>query len=274
MKEKDRMKGIVLVIIAVLLGSTTYAESRVLDKAADWKASSYAKMENGTAVLQGKGYRFLESAAWMPIVSGAKYTLSAEVRSTSGKIEFCSITLALFDAEKKIIEPYSVCAYKDTETVLVAEAPAGTRIVRIKDGGKWKPSGYIAFHAKPDFSDLPNRTVHEIESVAKQGELYELTLKKPLSAGYPAGTAVRQHYWGGFWIGHDAAVKDPGNEWKKISGEMNGIVSKGGVKLNQFWPGTAFFHIIIHYRGTEDNSALEIRNVTLITKTAGESIFL
>ncbi len=262
------MKRFFSLIAVFLITGIVVADSQVLDKPGDWVRASM--FNDGVGKLSGKGYRFLETSAMMPIVSGTQYTVSAEVRGESGKVEICSINLALYDAQKKLISTYSVYSVKNTETALVAEAPAGSDTVKIKDGANWKTSGYIAFDVKSDFSDLPNRNTMEIKSVEKN----EIILKKPLEKTWPADTAVRQHKWGQLWLGHDAAVKSPGGEWTKISGVINGIVSKGVVKSGQFWPGAAFFRVIIHYRGADEQSAVEVKNVTVNAVTPNQSIFL
>lgn len=88
-------------------------------------------------------------------------------------------------------------------TQLTRDAKKGDKVIYVKDAKGWiKTASYasIAFNAKEDGSDLPNKELYasNILSVKQEGEEWAIEFKTPLRKNIPANTGVRQHFAGGY----------------------------------------------------------------------------
>ena len=99
----------------------------------------------------------------------------------------------------------------------------------------------IAFDAKSDYQDLPNKNIYSIAGITNN----EITLKKPLKMTYPANTMVRQHKSGSTYM-YSAAnySKVPDDKWVTCSGIVSNIADYSSPK-EQWWKGTKNSRIII-----------------------------
>lgn len=129
------------------------------------------------------------------------------------------------------------CAEKGTDTELAAPARKGDTVVKVKDASQWDmltPWGVIAFNAKDDCSDLPNRDVTQIaeKKIEKKGDVWEVTLKKPVAKDYPAGTRVRQQRFGATYLYTAGPGKKAPADWQEFSGNVQGIAPAGNPSYN------------------------------------------
>ena len=119
-------------------------------------------------------------------------------------------------------------AKKDTLTTLAEAYQKGMTTIVLKDNPAWKGTGWVAFNAKEDMSDLPNFTIVYFKKFErKDGKIY-INLAKAYNRSYAAGTQVRLHVDGATYpytsiirkglpgkldvsgmIGKDAKVKFP-----------------------------------------------------------------
>ena len=133
-----------------------------------------------------------------------KYKVSVKVRQLDEVPARVYIGFIPFDAKKRIIDPRK--GYNNTKgsfIALAAAAAKGDKAVTVEDASKWKKDRpyVVAFNVKEDMSDIPNFDHSSgITKIEKTGDVYTITLAKPLTKAYPAGTMVRQHRCGGTFI--------------------------------------------------------------------------
>ncbi|MFA6716707.1 MAG: hypothetical protein WC082_05630 [Victivallales bacterium] len=198
------------------------------------------------------------SLEFIEIDPAKTYKLSGSFKSVGKDQGYCYLGLVMYDANKRTISRDYITRKGGSQTKLAADAKAGDTVIKLADCSKWytkKPARTrVAFGAKEDFSDLPNTALSDpIVKLEKQGDVYEVTLQKPLKKDYPAGTEVRQHFRGGGYQYCAASYKKVPNEWTKYSAKVKGINQKGPSN-KQFWPGTKYVKaiVIINYNCKKD----------------------
>ena len=241
------MKPRNLVISLVLLAFGAGAQTLEFNKPEDWNWNKGA-FNDGILTYQDQ-WRIVSSTL-MKIEPTAQYKLRLEVRgpATPSKPLTMLAGYAVYDADKREIQPYEVIYVKGTETELTAPAAVGDTVLHLKDASKWRKGGAlsIAFNAKEDLTDLPNRDVMigNIRDIAAQGGSYDLLLKEPMKKAWPAGTRVRQHIYSSplyVLLGPVPA------EWKKMSGSLSGISDgKTPNHTGKWWPGSVYFRPSLH----------------------------
>ena len=217
-------------------------------------------------VLRVKSSGEYRSAKTLTLDAAKNYRFSAEFRMKSGTPAKILSGFIPLDENGKAIHPSAVKIIPSTETEVAADAYRGEKILRVKDASRWKDKnayGFIALIVKDDFSDLPNRNILPIakDGIKQNGNIWEISLKAPLTKTVDAGTKVRQHSDGAtyIWTGGLAQPKD---KWLKKSGNLSGEIAKNGNPQNQLWPGTKKIRLVIRINGKPD-SVTEIRNVKL-----------
>jgi len=133
-----------------------------------------------------------------------KYRVSAKVKQLGEVPALVYIGFIPYDVKGRTIGPqHGYNNIKGSFTTLAAAVAKGAKSLSVKDASKWKkgPHYHVAFNAKEDMSDIPNFSVAgPITKIEKTGDIYTITLKKPVRKAYPAGTMVRQHRSGGTYI--------------------------------------------------------------------------
>lgn len=173
---------------------------------------------------------------------------------------------AVYDADKREIQPYEVVYVKGTETELAAPVAIGDTVLKLKNNPKWRKGAFfIAFNVKEDLKDLPNKEVMDgnvKETTAKDGSI-EMVLKAPLKKAYPAGTRVRQHiYSSPLFVIYDPVT----GEWKKKDGSVSGISDGKNPNHNgKWWPGSVYFRPSIHV-APKTKDAVELKNISVESK--------
>ncbi len=166
----------------------------------------------------------------------------------------------LFDRQKREIRPYHVIVRNPAIAEVAETVPAGSRTIRLNGAGSWKKTSHcaLAFHARPDLSDLPNFSTFEspVENFRKEGNSCVITFKKAFPAEIAAGTLVREHRYGGEfypWEGKTSA------QWQKAEVELCGLAREGRDRNIESWqPGTVFASpVFVCVQGGE------IRNMTI-----------
>lgn len=124
-----------------------------------------------------------------------KYRVSVKLKQSGDKPALVYIGFIPYDAKGRIIFPWYVNSIKGSATVLAADAAKGAKSITVKDAAAWKKGKYdfVAFNTKDDMSDMPNRETEKISKIEKTGDVYTISLRKPLGKAYSAGTKVRQH---------------------------------------------------------------------------------
>jgi hypothetical protein len=133
-----------------------------------------------------------------------KYKVSMKLKQYGEEAPLVYIGFVPYTASGKTIGTHH--GYYNTKgslTTLSAPAEKGSSTLMVKDASKWKKGKYhnVAFNAKEDMSDTPNFDIsYMISKIEKEGDAYKITLDKPLTKSYPAGTKVRQHRYGSTYI--------------------------------------------------------------------------
>ncbi len=264
-------------IIAALCASASLlcAESVLTgDQAADWVRSSgkgsITEVEvDGAKAVEAKGNIRIRTKKMVEIDPAKTYRLSAQVRVAPGA-EAGRFYMGLIpcDAKGRRIGPENVTNVGKSETQLANEVKVGDVVIVIKDGANWKDKGVFAIAFEVDESgklaDLPNRSVVSVKSVEKQEDgTAKVTLTGKMKKAYPAGTAVRQHMFGGMYMYSLAGNAPVPADWKTFSAVIKGEAAKG-VSSKQWWKDTRKTSIVVlaNYRGSEKN-ALLLKDVKL-----------
>lgn len=166
-----------------------------------------------------------------------KYVFSGEVRKNpNAPTAMFYPGFELFDKDKKLIDGLSVSIISGTATTMTKAAKAGDTMITVKNGVRWLARSwyYVAFNAGP----LPHREFGgAVKAVKRVGNVWNVTLSKPLTKDYPAGTKVRLQGMGGyFYVGS----MTPGDAWKTFGTNAISGVSADRVVKGKFWPGTVY----------------------------------
>lgn len=227
------------------------------------------RVANGDDGMVVKGSNFvLLSSKSLTLDPAKKYKISGNFRLKGGEATgLVYLGLAPFDAEGKQIPPVSVNVTPKSDTVVAKAAAEGDTVIYVKDASKWDMKnvyGYIAFNTKPDYSDLPNRDIIAVPqgNIKQNGDVWEITLKTPLTKAIPEGTGVRQQLSGASYI-YVATKKDLSNEWTSLSGVVSGTVSKHGLYGKNLWHGTAAVRVLVMMLGGKKDNVIEMKNITV-----------
>jgi len=205
------------------------------------------------------------SKAIVPVDATKIYQVSGQFRLSPGAKGFGKIYFGAVPCDEKDtpIYPSNVFVISDTETTLAFPAKSEDVLIKVKDASMWKSdkSRYAAFNIKPDFSDLPNRTLSSpIEKIEKKNGYWEITFKSRIWRNLPEGTAVRQHSDGGGAIYAGSVGGAVTGEWKTFSGKINGL-AKSGNSFSQWWAGTKKARIIVV--GSLKDASIEFKDLQM-----------
>jgi len=197
------------------------------------------------AVVDNRTY--ISSKKFTPVKAGKKYVLSGTFKSLGKAPSKVYYGFICYDKKKRKISTLHSNVILGTATTLAKACKKGDKILVIKANKKWKKGRYaIAFNAKDDFSDLPNREiVYKITKVIPKGANMEVLLPAPLKKAYPAGTKVRKHTssYGSYLYTTICAKKMP-NSWKSYSASAT-LAKPGQMGWKFLRPGTAFVKVVI-----------------------------
>lgn len=239
------MKKLLFPVCVVALFSLGAAEVCMeLNKPADWKNPKIVKA--GSDCLTVPSVQQI-SAKTFAVNKGKTYTISGEFRSTDASKTGARLLIGFspLTADGKVISATSVMM-ANTQLGELAEAAApGAKQIKVKNVSAWKINSAIfqvAFNAKADFSDLPNfdlspKLIHGALAVDANG-VATLKFKTPLTKAYPAGTRIRLHRAGDYYlfVGLKTNPKKLTTEWQRFYGQVSG---KGGPGIRVWYPGTA-----------------------------------
>ncbi len=235
-----------LLLAAVCAFSAVFAE--VL-----WEAKSVRDFENSRPLkIQTDGSFLVTRRAWVvgkkliPADPAKRYRVSFEVKAVTDKAaaEKVRVGVSTRDARKRNAGVSGVKPVAGTETEIVVQANKGDRVIKVKDASKWVKStaSIIVFDADPtgQMRDIPNFDFISSRPAAweKKGDVWEITLNRPLRSGLAAGIIIRQHFAGRAAI--FSSNKKISREWKSLEFILGPGISEKGASLNQLFPGVAF----------------------------------
>lgn len=264
------MKKRMLFAAAVLSFITVTAQTVEIKVLKDWARGSRVKQAAG-GVWEITGSGDLSNAKSFKVDPAKKYTLSFEVRKTAAtqKVFFYAGYWPL-DADMVRIMPHNVRCERNSETVLTADAKAGSKKIRIMAPKRWKKNARgwcVSLRDKKkcaglDMDVICNASVGE---QAADGSM-ELTLKKPLAQNYKSGAAIHFHSEGpGMYA--VCNEKDPATEWEKVSVTISGIQTVPGVpRNNKWWSGSKFAKMRFLIVSKDRRSKVQLRNIQLTIK--------
>lgn len=226
---------------------------------AAWVTPHWRKFEAMDEFLAIRGWVDIYSRRSFEVEPEAEYELSGMFRTPDSQSELSRFEFGFdpIDADGNRVAPVAVQSIRGTFSALVAPANVGDKEVKVKKNGKWQKNGTIAFNAKKDFSDLPNKNTVRYSKAEEREEILILTLKESLNKSYREGCGVRNHVNNRLWTGN-RFEKVP-KAWTKFSGKIKGI-SKDAVSNNQWWPGTERARIFIL---VPEKAMLEFKDVTV-----------
>ena len=250
------------ILAAVSVGMMSAQEVVNLSKPEDFFPSK--KIVKAEDALSIKGVRSMFSAKSFSLDPAKKYQLSGEFCQKAGKPVTVFFGFAPFDAKNRPVTAAMVNVVKDTLTEVAADAKKGDKVIKVKDASKWNTKGKyssIAFNAKKDFSDLPNadQLSTAVPNAKKNGEVWEILLRKPLAKNIAAGTLVRQHSDGSSYI-YAAGVAKLSDKWITRKGVISGIAPVGNVS-NKMWKGTAKVRVVVLMLSGDADSDVSFRNI-------------
>ena len=236
-----------------------------MESPADFTQSKRIVQAEDAFSVKGLGAFF--SVKSLTIDPARKYQISGEFRMKSGKPVLLYFGFAPYDAKNRPILPKLVNGNSKCLTEVAEAAKKGDQVIKVKDASQWNTKSkycHIAFGAKEDLSDLPNRDLLATvpPNVRQNGEVWEVLLAKPLVKDIAAGTPVRQHSDGAAWI-YTAGLVKLTDQWVTRKGVITGI-APSGIPSNKFWKGTEQVKVLILCSVGAPDSEVQFRNIKIM----------
>ena len=244
-------------------------QTQTFNSAADWKAHP-PKLQS--AISEADGMLTVKGPAGVMLIGkkfkidpAKKYTLKLSVQANNAEGKVSSLVFAgfnVFDEKGRQINSNNVCIVAGTLTEVAADAAKGSKVIAVKDGSKFK-TGYksIVTNAKEDLSDLPNFNVlGDVKAVEQKGDVWEITLTRPLSKDIKAGTMIREHFQNGFL--YTAGARGVGQQLITMKGTITG--ENRGIWKSTAWPtGAVTAQIIILTNWQHKKIDTQFKDITL-----------
>ncbi len=259
----------VLLAAALMGGAGLSAETFVLDKPGDWKASggSLKWVGDKQDVMEVKGSVMLTSTREFPVDVTKVYEMEAQAKLMSAVSGPCYLGFIIFDKNGRQIPAYAVNACSGTETTLAREVKGGDKTILVKAHPKWTngPWFSVVRDVKSDLSDLPNYNfVGDVTGMQPNGENVEVTLKVPAKAAVPAGTSVRLHTQGGYmYTGGNCMPK--ADDFTRLKGKAKGR-TKFGMYGSVWAPGAVKARVIMLINWGKYKETTQVKGVKLEIK--------
>ena len=249
-------------LVAACIGMLSAQEIFSAAEPADFTPAK--KISKADDALSAKGTSYLFSAKSFALDPAKKYQISGEFSQKGGKQVTLYFGFAPYDANGRPVDARKVNVNKNSLTEVAEDAKKGDKVIKVKDASKWNTKtkySFVTFGAKEDFSDLPNGNQHATTApnARQNGEVWEITLKNPLTKDIAAGTAVRQHFDGASYI-YTAGYCKLTDQWVTRKGIISGIAPFGNV-WNKMWKGTEKVKVLILLLGGDADSEVLFRNI-------------
>ena len=236
-----------------------------MESPADFTQSKRIVQAGDVFTVKGLGAFF--SVKPLTIDPAKKYQISGEFRMKNGKPVLLYFGFAPYDAKNRPIFPKLVNGNSKTLTEVAEAAKKGDQVIKVKEASQWNTKSkycHIAFGARADLSDLPNRDLLATvpPNVRQNGEVWEVLLAKPLVNDIAAGTPVRQHSDGSAWI-YSAGLVKLTDQWVTRKGVITGI-APSGIPSNKFWKGTEQVKVLILCSVGASDSEVQFRNIKIM----------
>ena len=222
----------------------------------EWSGKIKCEDIDGKACAVVDNNKTILSKKWTPVQAGKQYNLSGSFKSLGKSQSKVYYGFICYDKKRRQIGTLHSNIISGSGTTLAKACKKGDKLLVLKANKKWKKGNYaVAFNAKDDFSDLPNREVaYKITKVTQKGGNIELQLHKPLKKAYAAGTKVRMHTasYGSYLYTAICGAAVP-KSWKTYKGSA-ALAKPGQMGWHYIRPGTAYVRIVIlpNYRKKKD----------------------
>ena len=137
----------------------------------------------------GKGWLRIQGGGLTEVDPSAIYRVKVALKGREG-VSF-RMGVYFFDAAKKLIDVMHNASPSDPVYSLAADAKKGDKSVKLNAPVSYQHYCGLAFNAKKDGSDIPNRNVANLVRAPRKVTADTLTLERPLAADYAKGTLVR-----------------------------------------------------------------------------------
>ena len=252
-KEAVKKKAVVKKVIKKEISATDKA-IQALKK--EWNGAIKCEKIDGKLCAVVDNNKTITSKKLTPVKAGKKYILSGSFKSLGKAKSKVYYGFICYDKKKRQINSMHSNVIKGTATSLAKACKKGDKVLVVKANKKWKKGNYaIAFNAKDNFSDLPNReVVYKISKVVPKGADIEVQLPKPLRKAYPAGTKVRLHNNSYGYYLYTAVVGNAMPKTWKSYNKSASLAKPGQMGWQYLRPGTAYVRVVIlpNYRKKKD----------------------
>lgn len=242
--------SLLLTVSLLLGGSASLFAQKVMDlsKPSAWEQAKHLKNAPDGSLIVGK--KLFICSKLFPMDPNKKYTLSFTVSTKKGS----SRILAGFESflsPGRPISPRSANAVPGTFAPLLKDAPKGARKIQIPAGDKElakllpRPHYSLMAKAKRDFSDLPNfnRVSGNLQRIDKDGNIFTLTFKDPLTRTLKKGEFIRLHGDGAYM--YTAGVRTVTAQKAVMKGSIKGFAAPGKYIYNKWPHKTKFGRVIL-----------------------------
>ena len=218
-----------------------------------------------------EGPKLIKSNDYIPINVDKAYYQEGWFKSpTNSRLYFGYIP---YDEQKREIRHEHVNYFQGTETELYESIEVNDKIIKIKNGTNWVTGLYniIAYNVDDsgNYNDLPNFKLsnRNIIRVQEFGLYWEVEFATSVGSSFPAGTKIREHFFGGTnYMYNSASGVYLNNQWTQYNSTISGE-SQIGETTGMWKKGTRFVKIIVigNYLGSSsDNTFMDNIRVTYI----------
>ena len=266
-------KGIRFVFLAAVLfaAGVLTAQEVNYNTAAAWNNNAAVTEADGALLVKtirdAKGLKgVLMVGPKFTIDTTKKYTLKLSAKAVNAQGDDKSYVFAgfnVFDKNGRSLGSHHVNVQPGTLTEIAADAEKGAKVITVKDGSKFRKDNKVLVRdAKEDLSDLPNnKIIGDVKGIEQKGDVWEITLARPINAPLAAGTVVREHSRAGYI--YTAGAKRVGADWSVLQGKITGV--KPGAWVGSAWPTgavTAQVLILVNWATPKDLDT-EFKDITL-----------
>lgn len=256
-----------LTVFAVAAAASVLTAAEVIDLTAKdfWTSSKNVTFAEGE--MTAKSRIFFRSKKAFDIDPTKKYTISMDITAGEGT-KSAKVYYGLYPVSKtnKMCEAHNIQSIANTFTKVVADVKKGDTEIKVKNAAKWttSTSAVFALDAKEDNSDIPNFNILKanVAKKVKEGDIWVVTLKKPVTRDIKAGTFIRQHAMGGYYYFNYPDIA-PG---KTVSSKntVTGKANYGYYSLKGIHPAVTRAYIIILSNWNSSGTPLTYKNAKLI----------
>lgn len=261
-----RLFSKMLIAAAAVSGSALFG-AEVIDLTAKdlWPPAKNVEFSAGKIVTNGRV--MLRSKKMIAIDPAKKYTFKMNMVAPGAK-KASVVLFGIYPANAKgaLLNANRFQCNPKTFTQVVEAAPKGAASIKVKNGAAWNFKSKftaIAVNAKADNSDIPNSNIisNSIKEVKKEGDVWVLTLHRPLTRAIAANTNIRQHFDGGyFYFGTYYSLKDkPVTLTKTVTGKSpvgHYAPTKG------FYPGMTHGYLVMLIDWYNSKNKIEFKDTT------------